>query len=237
MSVTVIILCGGKGTRIQPVLGPVPKILAPIDGRPFIGILLKWINSQLKDSIKEIVLSTCVGHDAIEKHVLSNNLNCKISKEDRPLGTLGAVIDVVKKNDISEYILVVNGDTVFDCNLADVFINFKLDTSKPMLIVKTASMNGRYGGYQKDISGKIRLCDKNPDYISLGAFFCKTRDIIEFDGIAAKDINKGKMLDADFLDHKDIRVHVLPPNINFIDIGIPSDYQLAQSLIPINFES
>ena len=35
-----VILSGGLGTRLQPVLKDKPKCLAPINGKPFIDILL-----------------------------------------------------------------------------------------------------------------------------------------------------------------------------------------------------
>ena len=39
----VFILAGGLGTRIRPVLGDLPKILAPIAGRPYLDYLLDWL--------------------------------------------------------------------------------------------------------------------------------------------------------------------------------------------------
>ena len=36
-----IILAGGRGTRLLPVISSVPKPMAPIDGRPFLEILLE----------------------------------------------------------------------------------------------------------------------------------------------------------------------------------------------------
>ena len=53
MTLNIIILAGGKGTRIKPVLKTIPKILAPIAGKPFLYWLLLWIDSwKLKISKK-----------------------------------------------------------------------------------------------------------------------------------------------------------------------------------------
>ena len=35
MSLSIVVLAGGKGTRIKPILGNTPKILAPIGGKTF----------------------------------------------------------------------------------------------------------------------------------------------------------------------------------------------------------
>lgn len=51
-----VILCGGKGTRLAPVIGgEVPKCLAPINGRPFLEYLIDYFAGQ---GIKTIVLRT-----------------------------------------------------------------------------------------------------------------------------------------------------------------------------------
>src|SRR5258708_12180186 len=42
-SIDVAVLAGGLGTRLRPVLGETPKILAPIGGRPYLDHLLSWL--------------------------------------------------------------------------------------------------------------------------------------------------------------------------------------------------
>ena len=51
----VIVLCGGFGTRIKSSIGNLPKILAPINGIPFINYFLKWLDPIL--SIKDVQLT------------------------------------------------------------------------------------------------------------------------------------------------------------------------------------
>ncbi len=52
-----VILCGGLGTRLSPVLKDRPKTLAPVSGRPFLAYLL----DQLADAgIQDVILAT--GH-------------------------------------------------------------------------------------------------------------------------------------------------------------------------------
>ena len=52
-----VILAGGLGTRLQPVLKDKPKCLAPINGRPFIDILL---DNCIDQGLKKFIL--CVGY-------------------------------------------------------------------------------------------------------------------------------------------------------------------------------
>lgn len=62
----VLILYGGQGTRLAPVLGGVPKALAPIDGRPFLDYQLEAL---FRAGFVDVVLCTGVGHDQIAAHV------------------------------------------------------------------------------------------------------------------------------------------------------------------------
>ena len=50
-----VILCGGKGTRLRNVVSDVPKPLAPINGTPFLSILM---HSLVVQGIKRIILAS-----------------------------------------------------------------------------------------------------------------------------------------------------------------------------------
>ena len=89
----------------------------------------------------EILLSTCIGHKIIEKYCKANDLNLKCVPETRPLGTFGALANVVSKN-ISEKYLILNGDTIFKANFQNIYqsyINHKIN--KPLIILKKVKKN------------------------------------------------------------------------------------------------
>lgn len=237
MVLSVVILCGGEGSRIKPILGSLPKILAPIAHKAFIDYLLEWIRVSLGSIPYDIILATCIGHQKIREYIECNNLDCTLSKEDKPLGTLGAIIDVIQKNNIMDYVLVLNGDTLFEVNLSNAFNVFSADPNVPLLLVKPSKELGRFGGYARFHNGKFRFCKENPEYISLGAFFCSSSNLLIFKDRVPTDPERGMMLDLDFLDQSNINTFVLPPDVSFIDIGVPLDYQLAQGFIPSLFDS
>ena len=45
---SVVVLAGGEGTRIKPVIGEKAKILAKIEGIAFIDYLVTWLKVSLK---------------------------------------------------------------------------------------------------------------------------------------------------------------------------------------------
>jgi NDP-sugar pyrophosphorylase family protein len=68
MSLKIIILAGGKGTRISPVIGNTPKILASVGGKVFLDWFLIWIENWKLEEDFEILISTCIGHNQIEDY-------------------------------------------------------------------------------------------------------------------------------------------------------------------------
>ena len=66
----VLILCGGMGTRFREVMEDIPKALAPIQGVPFIDLLL---NDLIHQGFQRIILAS--GHlgSQLEYHVNQRN--------------------------------------------------------------------------------------------------------------------------------------------------------------------
>jgi len=230
MTLDIIILCGGQGSRIRSVLGDTPKILAPINGKAFIEFIFAWLQSSFPVTPPSIYLSTGIGHDKIEEYVKKRNIDCKLSREEIPLGTFGAVLDVVLRNSLSGNILVLNGDTIFEVDFRSAYNTFNANALRPLLFMKPATNSSRYGGYRL-ANSELRLVSEKPDYISLGAFYCRASSILEFSQTLTSD-DSYLMLDQDFLNKVSTLPYVLPSDVQFIDIGVPSDYCTAQSLLP-----
>lgn len=112
------ILAGGQGTRVAPLLGQLPKVLAPIAGRPFIEYLLAQTRSA---GFGEVVILTGVGADAVEDYIKRMPAPVAVhhSREAEPMGTAGAVRLAVERFPAERY-LVMNGDTFVAVALQDV---------------------------------------------------------------------------------------------------------------------
>ena len=64
--IDVLILCGGLGTRFKDVRNDIPKALAPINGKPFIDLLLDDLVYQ---GFTRIILATGYLSNQVELHV------------------------------------------------------------------------------------------------------------------------------------------------------------------------
>ena len=52
-----VILAGGMGTRLKPLTEQIPKVMAPVNGKPFLGHLLELLRGY---GIDNVIL--CVGY-------------------------------------------------------------------------------------------------------------------------------------------------------------------------------
>ncbi len=109
----VIIMAGGRGTRIAELFPNIPKPLIPVDGMP---ILEREIRSLVAQNFKDIILT--VGYLAdiiIEYFGDGSRLGAKIDYfvEETPLGNAGALFRLKVKIG-NEPFLLLNADAAFD---------------------------------------------------------------------------------------------------------------------------
>lgn len=111
----VVIMAGGKGTRITQINATVPKPMIPIEGKPILEYQIETLRQQ---GFTDIIL--IVGHmgDVIQKHFEDGSgFGVKISYivEEQPLGTAGALFFL--RDMIQEDFLLLNGDIIFDVDI------------------------------------------------------------------------------------------------------------------------
>lgn len=106
----VVILAGGKGTRLRPLTYKVPKPLLPVAKKP----ILEWTIRRLKkNNLKDIVLSVGYKANLIKKHFGNGKklgVNISYVQETKRLGTAGSLYLVNKHFKPKEPLLVMNGD-------------------------------------------------------------------------------------------------------------------------------
>lgn len=111
----VVIMAGGKGTRIASVNADVPKPMIEIDGKP---ILQYQIECLVRQGFKDITLVIGYLGSIIEDYFKDGkdfNANISYIYEETPLGTAGALFFL--KGKISEDFLLMNGDSILDVDI------------------------------------------------------------------------------------------------------------------------
>tara|TARA_B100000886_G_C20395852_1_gene480345 strand:- start:520 stop:1242 length:723 start_codon:yes stop_codon:yes gene_type:complete len=232
---SIIVLAGGYGTRIKPILGKVPKLLAPIKGFPFFEFFFNWLKNSLNNINFDLVISSGIGHDELSYYFSENYNFVKLVKEEEPLGTFGAVLNSFKECR-NNNILILNGDTIFDVCLENVFLDYLKLKNNPLHIVKRSSLNERYGGYEI-VNGILKLSEKNTSLISMGATFVHKDKLGESQNLEELNTAKPLMMDKHFISRYNSKAYILEENINFIDIGTPESLSKAQYFIPTLLEN
>ena len=106
----VVIMAGGKGTRIRSIASDVPKPMIPLNGVP---VLETEICSLREQGFKEIILTVGYLADKIIDYFGDGSqwgVTIEYFVEDSPIGNAGALF----KLGLNEDFLLINGDAVFD---------------------------------------------------------------------------------------------------------------------------
>lgn len=232
----VIILAGGQGTRLRSVVQDIPKCLAPVAGRPFLGYMLDYLSAYPVD---HVVFSVGYLKEQVMSYVQAHSwpFSYDFAVEDTPLGTGGGIRLALEKCH-GERVFVFNGDTFFPLPLDAVpFAGPVTVALKPM---KAFS---RYGAVTVIPSGRSESRVSHTITAFREKAYCEEGLINA--GVYA--INRTKLhleaLPARFSFEKDVlepmaaarELQGWPVESYFIDIGIPEDYDKAQWEIPAWF--
>lgn len=181
--IDVVILAGGFGTRLQPIVSDRPKVLAEVSGRPFIYYLLDQL---CETGIKRVVLCTGYMGDYVEEAIgqTKGSSIFVFSRENDPLGTGGALKNAIGMIN-TDWILVLNGDSFVDVNYQDFVSWHSSKMSKLSIIVASIGIPDRYGVVELNrdqqiisFSEKGPVTIKGTAYINAGVYLMH-RSVIE----------------------------------------------------------
>jgi len=227
-----IILAGGLGTRLREAVPDLPKCMAPVAGRPFIAYLIDYYTRQ---GIENYIFSLGYKHEVIEAFLKDYypSLQYVVSIEDEPLGTGGAI---KKACAISKpgNVLVLNGDTLFKVNVKDLARFHVSHNSDCTLSLKPMTNSDRYGVVQLNGDHSIHSFMEKKWYaeslINGGAYVLNPADFLD------DDLPMKFSFEKDYLEqyfHLE-EMFGFVQDAYFIDIGIPGDFEKAQTELPAN---
>ncbi|MCF8231462.1 MAG: nucleotidyltransferase family protein [Bacteroidales bacterium] len=222
-----IILVGGLGTRLRPVVSDIPKAMAPVNGRPFLEYQLAYLKN---NGISRVILAVGYKKDSIISHFGNEFLQMEIAyaKEEEPLGTGGAILNALPLVREQQF-FILNGDTMFEISLDElqkVYWEKKADLTLALRKVKDIS---RYGAVTIDDNGRINGFlekgeAKGKGLINGGIYF-GNRKFFEQISYQGKFSFEKEVLEKEYR-HK--KFYGVGFENYFLDIGIPNDYKRAQ---------
>lgn len=225
-SVTPLILAGGLGNRLRSVVADRPKVMAPVNDRPFLSYLLDQL---IATGFRKVIL--CVGYKGNQiKETFGDSykeLIIQYSHEKEPLGTGGALRYALSMI-TTEHLLVMNGDSYVNANIAD-FLDWHIDkkSDASLLLVKVADIS-RFGQVEvgKDCCithFEEKKVGSGPGLINAGIY------IFEKSLLEAILLGKFFSLEREFLPAFIGKgLYGYSCDAKFIDIGTPESYFRAE---------
>jgi NDP-sugar pyrophosphorylase family protein len=231
-STTVAVLVGGLGTRLRSVVADRPKPLAEIHGRPFLDYLLDQLAAS---GLRDVVLCSGYRADQIEA-TLGNqykSLFLRHSQETEPLGTAGALRFALSFL-TSEMVLVLNGDSLCECDLYAFWQWHLAHQGKMSLVLTQVSDIARYGQVEVDEDCLVTcfaekdLSKSRPGWINAGIYMLPREEIAKFP--EHKTVSLERDVFPAWIGHGLFGYQV---GGRFIDIGTPESYQSASQFFSI----
>jgi len=224
-----VILCGGLGGCLGALTVATPKPLLPVRGRPFLEILLGEV---ARHGIREVVLLASYLAESIQAQVRgwedTLNISVRVSIEPELAGTAGALRHAVELLD--PHFLTLNGDSWFDFNILD--LSLQIGRGDAVMALRQVDDLDRFGAVDVAADGTVRSFAAKADAplcagaMNTGVYVlsrcvameCPLRGSLEqdvFPSLAAEGRLRAKTYDG-----------------FFIDIGVPADYERAETDVP-----
>lgn len=221
-----VILAGGKGSRLRPFTTSLPKPLVPIGGE---FAILEIVLRQLAH-VGFTSVTIAIGHlgTLIQAYVMDGSrwgLRVDYATEDRPLSTMGPVINIIDK--LPEHFIVMNGDVLTDLDHRALLAAHAASGAPITVATYARTVEIDFGVLQIERSRIVGFSEKPTlSYtVSMGVY-ALSRSTLEgrarnvpygFDDLMRDLIAEGRWPNA------------FPHDGYWLDIGRPDDYDRANA--------
>ncbi len=226
-----IILAGGLGTRLRSAVPDLPKCMAEIQKRPFLEYLL---DNLIAEGVKSIVFSVGYKSEFIQNHFGICYKDCKIQYaiEETLLGTGGAIKNAMKFTS-GKNVVVLNGDSMILTDLKSQLEFHEKNDADVTFALKPMDNPHRYGTIELNEGCKVLSFNEKQtiDFglINTGCYIFK-RQVFD-----RNDLPEKFSIESDFFQKEvnELNFYGFQTNRFFLDIGIPSDFEKAQTEVGI----
>ncbi len=160
IDVPVIVMAGGRGTRLKPITNVIPKPLIPIGDKSMLEIIFDRFG---KYGVKNFYLSVNYKYEMIQYYLSQLNLkdiNIEYIIEDKPLGTAGSLS--LMKDKIPERCFITNCDIIINQDYKEL-LDYHIENRSVLTVIGVLkSEEIPYGVIEKDGNGNIFKIDEKP---------------------------------------------------------------------------
>ena len=175
----VVIMAGGKGSRLEPFNKILPKPLIPVKGKP---IILRIIEKFIENRFNDLFLSVNYKSKILKSFFSEINLKKKINfvYEDKPLGTIGALTKINKK--FIKPIVVTNCDVIFNFNYNEAIKNHIIQNNVLTIVTSNIKYKFEHGTCKIDKDKSLVSMIEKPTikYLINTGFYIVSPEILKF---------------------------------------------------------
>jgi D,D-heptose 1,7-bisphosphate phosphatase len=223
-----VILCGGPGTRLGALTAQTPKPLLPVDGTPFLDVLLFELGRH--GVTRVLLLAGFAAHQVLD-YASSTPLKARfgleieVAVEPGRAGTGGALWHA--RDRLDDLFFLLNGDSWFDLNLLELADRVASEPSATAAIALRRLVDASRFGVVEIHQGRIAKFSERPHrpgsgLVNGGVYACR-RALINA-------LAPWCSLEEDVFPPlaRDRRLIGVPFDGYFIDIGVPESFARAQ---------
>lgn len=224
----VVIMAGGRGTRLRPFTASFPKPLVPLDDMPILEVVLRQLANQGFCNVTLTLghLSHLISAYVSTKPWIAKELDIRMVYEDEPTGTAGSLAHVPG---LDRTFMAMNGDVLTNIDYGAFLRAHKESGATVTIAAHSKPVKIDLGVLQADDQGRLNGYIEKPVHnyeVSMGIYAYEPR--------ALELIEPGVYLDFPTLIHRLLEagepVHVYRTDAFWLDIGRPDDYAQAQEI-------
>jgi NDP-sugar pyrophosphorylase family protein len=228
-------MAGGKGARLHPYSVVFPKPLMPLGDMPIMELLLRRMKAA---GIEEVIIAVNHLRHLIEVYFgdgSSLGMRLYYSDEEKPLGTAGAIGNMLPQLD--ESFFVTNGDLLTTMDLKRMAVRHVAENADASVGIFERENKIDFGLIEFDGANRLSAYREKPTskyHVSMGVY------------ILRREAVRAHVSNVDYLDMPNLLLKIKESNGNvlcfqdecvWLDIGRPDDFALAQKMFEADREA
>lgn len=160
ISLPVVIMAGGKGTRLKPITNVIPKPLVPVGDKTILEVIMDQFEGI---GCTKFYMSVNYKADMMEFYLsqLDHKYDIEFFMEDKPLGTIGSVS--LLKGKITTPFFVSNCDSINDQDYRDVYDYHIHNNNDLTIVTMIKSFRIPYGVIETGEDGIMTALHEKPE--------------------------------------------------------------------------
>lgn len=156
----VVIMAGGKGTRLKPITNVIPKPLVPVGDKTILEVIMDQFESI---GCHKFYMSVNYKADMMKYYLsqLDHKYDIEFFMEDKPLGTIGSVS--LLKGKITTPFFVSNCDSINEQDYRDVYDYHENNHNDMTIVTMVKSFKIPYGVIETGEDGLMTALKEKPE--------------------------------------------------------------------------